>query len=109
MAGLRIALYTNNTPTTTTAATPGGSGTKSNINNTSFQMALKHIYSEIWVECVVRSPLYRPEDIQVDPIVEGKENSSNIDSSSSSLRFSISSTNFEAKLDAYLASMSWFR
>jgi hypothetical protein len=60
-------------------------------------MALKHIYSEIWVECVVRSPLYRP-DIQVDPIVEGKENS-NIDSSS--LRFSISSTNFEAKLVAF--------
>ena len=104
MAGLRIALYTNNTPTNT-AATPGSS-TKNIVNNTSFQMALKHIYSEIWVECVVRSPLYRPEDIQVDPIVEGKENS-NIDSSS--LRFSISSTNFEAKLDAYLASMSWFR
>jgi len=103
MAGLRIALYTNNTPTNT-AATPGSS-TKNIVNDTSFQMALKHIYSEIWVECVVRSPLYRPEDIQVDPIVEGKENS-NIDSSS--LRFSISSTNFEAKLDAYLASMSWF-
>jgi len=67
---------------------------------TSFQTALKYIYSEIWVECVVRSPLYRPEDIQVDPL-EGRDNNAG--------RFDIKSTNFEVKLDAYLSSMPWFR
>ncbi len=78
------------------ARAPGADTTK-----TSFQTALKYIYSEIWVECVVRSPLYRPEEIQVDPALEGKENPTG--------RFDIKSTNFESKLDAYLASMPWFR
>ena len=97
ISGLRIALYTNNNPIMNTigARAPGADTTK-----TSFQTALKYIYSEIWVECVVRSPLYRPEDIQVDP-VEGRENRSG--------RFDIKSTNFESKLDTYLASMPWFR
>lgn len=97
ISGLRIALYTNNNPIMNTigARAPGADTTK-----TSFQTALKYIYSEIWVECVVRSPLYRPEDIQVDP-VEGGENRSG--------RFDIKSTNFESKLDTYLASMPWFR
>ena len=72
-------------------------------SKTSFQTALKHIYSELWVECVVRSPLYRPEDIQVDPIpLDGRDaNTGN--------KFDIKSTNFEEKLDAYLQSMPWFR
>jgi len=97
ISGLRIAMYTNNNPIMNTigARAPGADNTK-----TSFQTALKYIYSDIWVECVVRSPLYRPEDIQVDP-VEGKENKSG--------RFDIKSTNFESKLDEYLASMPWFR
>jgi hypothetical protein len=99
ISGLRIALYTNNNPvmaTTPGARTAGGE----NNSKTTFQTALNHIYSEIWVECVVRSPLYRPEDIQVDPL-EGKENNAG--------RFDIKSTNFELKLDAYLSSMPWFR
>jgi hypothetical protein len=87
ISGLRIALYTNNNPVMT-------------ATSKTIQTALKHIYSEIWVECVVRSPLYRPEDIQVDP-VEGRENNAG--------RFDIKSTNFELKLDAYLSSMPWFR
>ena len=91
ISGLRIALYTNNNPTMIT----GGR----NLDNSkaSFQTALKHIYSELWVDCVVRSPLYRPGDIQVegDGIDVG--------------RFDIKSTNFEKRLDAYLASMPWFR
>jgi len=97
VSGLRIALYTNNNPIMNTigARGPGGDSSK-----TSFQTALKHIYSEIWVECVVRSPLYRPEDIQVEPL-EGRDNNAG--------RFDIKSTNFEGKLDAYLASMPWFR
>ena len=65
VSGLRIALYTNKNPVMNTigARAPGADNTKA-----SFQMALKHIYSELWVDCVVRSPLYRPEDIQVEPL-----------------------------------------
>lgn len=97
ISGLRMALFTNNNPIMNTIGARGGGVDSS---KTSFQTALKHIYSEIWVECVVRSPLYRPDDIQVDPL-EGKDNNAG--------RFDIKSTNFEAKLDAYLASMPWFR
>ena len=75
--------------------TIGARGAGGDRSKTSFQTALKYIYSELWVECVVRSPLYQPEKIQGDPF-EGKENM-------------INSTNFEAKLDAYLKSMPWFK
>lgn len=97
ISGLRIALFTNNNPVMNTIGSRGAGGDNS---KTSFQTALKHIYSELWVECVVRSPLYRPEDIQVDPI-EGRDSNAG--------RFDIKSTNFEAKLDAYLTAMPWFR
>ncbi|KAL3815442.1 hypothetical protein ACHAXA_009187, partial [Cyclostephanos tholiformis] len=99
ISGLRIALYTNNNPVMNTL--PGGArAAGGEINSkTSFQTALKHIYSEIWVECVVRSPLYRPEDIQVDP-PEGRVKFPG--------RFDIKCTNFELKLDEYLKSMPWF-
>lgn len=80
--------------------TIGARGSGVDRSKTSFQTALKHIYSEIWVECVVRSPLYRPEDIQGDPL-EGRDNNAG--------RFDIKSTNFEAKLDSYLKSMPWFK
>ena len=93
ISGLRIAMYTNNNPIINTISSRGG-----DILKTSFQTALKHIYSEIWVECVVRSPLYRPGDIQVE---QGDANDVG--------RFDIRSTNFEKKLDAYLSSMPWFR
>ena len=92
ISGLRIALYTNNNPIMNTIGARGAGGDRS---KTSFQTALKYIYSELWVECVVRSPLYQPDKIQGDPF-EGKENM-------------INSTNFEAKLDAYLKSMPWFK
>mmetsp|Transcript_3263 Transcript_3263/g.7162 ORF Transcript_3263/g.7162 Transcript_3263/m.7162 type:complete len:173 (-) Transcript_3263:1756-2274(-) len=91
ISGLRIALYTNNNPNM------GSTARNLDTSKTSFQNALKHIYSELWVDCVVRSPLYRPGDIQVD----GHGNDVG--------RFDIRSTNFEKKLDAYLASMPWFR
>jgi hypothetical protein len=67
---MRFALYTNNI----TEASP------------SIRAALQHIYTELWVELVVRSPLYR-SDCEMD----------------------IKSTNFEQKLDAYLSFMPWFR
>jgi hypothetical protein len=47
--------------------------------------ALRHIYEQIWVTFVVRSPMYQP----LDP--------------------DIRSTNFEASLDSYLRGMPWFR
>ncbi len=97
ISGLRIALYTNNNPVKNTL--PRAAGGEINAK-TSFQTALKHIYSEIWVECVVRSPLYRPQDIQVDPS-EGRDKIAG--------RFDIKCTNFELKLDEYLTSMPWFR
>ena len=77
-------------------------GSRAGVENarTSLQSALKHIYSEIWVECVVRSPLYRPGDIRL-----GEEN----DDGDKVGRFDIKSTNFEQKLDAFLQSMPWFR
>lgn len=79
-------------------------GSRAGVENsrTSFQAALKHIYSEIWVECVVRSPLYRPGDIKVN---EGD----GVDVDGGEGRFDIKSTNFEQKLDAFLQSMPWFR
>jgi len=78
-------------------------GSRAGVENarTSFQAALKHIYSEIWVECVVRSPLYQPGDICVN---EGE-----MEKGDNTGRFDIRSTNFEPKLDAFLQSMPWFR
>jgi hypothetical protein len=70
ISGMRIALYTDN----------------NNIDaSPSIRTALKYIYTELWVELVLRSPLYVPNNID------------------------IRSTNFEQKLDAYLGSMPWFR
>ena len=101
LSGIRIALYTNNKPIMTML---GGRSKGEHPKDTSFQTALKYIYSEIWVECVVRSPLYRPGDIQVDPQPAGESTSSADESG----RFDIKSTNFESRLDAYLTSMPWF-
>jgi Sybindin-like family len=72
-SGLRFALYT----TKMTAA-----------QNALIRQALKHIYTELWIECVVRSPLY-------------------VSSSQGDMK--IACTNFESKLDTYLASMPWFK
>lgn len=96
ISGLRLALYANNDPVMTTTLGARGGG---DAAPTSFQAALRHIYSDIWVECVVRSPLYRPEDMRVGP--EGGDGRAG--------RFDIKSTNFEARLNAYLTSMPWFR
>ena len=75
-SGLRFALYTSN------------SGDIHYQTNASIRAALKHIYTNLWVDCVIRSPLYV---------------------SSSQGEMDISSTNFEPKLDTYLASMPWFK
>jgi hypothetical protein len=71
ISGMRIALYADNSSNDDTSP--------------SIRTALKYIYTELWVELVVRSPLYTPGEMD------------------------IRSTNFEQKLDAYLGSMPWFR
>jgi succinyl-CoA synthetase beta subunit len=73
ISGIRFALYTSNT---------------SDLSQEAVRSALNRIYTNIWVDCVVRSPLYMSS-------MEGT--------------MDISSTNFEPTLDAYLQSMTWFR
>jgi trafficking protein particle complex subunit 1 len=70
-SGLRVAVYMNNSSGPSEGA--------------SIRTALEHIYKELWVQCVIRSPLYRPTEPN------------------------IGATNFEQKLDDYLVSQAWFR
>jgi hypothetical protein len=71
-SGLRFAMYTDNT----------------NLNqqtNQSIRDALAHVYNELWIECVTRSPLFDPSKPNVE------------------------STNFEQQVDSYLSSQAWFK
>ena len=80
MGGLRLALYTSNdVPTSQT------SERREYMDNIFARDVLRNIYSNIWVECVVRSPMYSPGEIDVK------------------------STTFERELDSYLSSLPWFR
>mmetsp|Transcript_54930 Transcript_54930/g.81749 ORF Transcript_54930/g.81749 Transcript_54930/m.81749 type:complete len:86 (+) Transcript_54930:138-395(+) len=78
--------------------------TKKYPGATSVRDALRHIYTEIWMECVVRSPLYRPGELQAAG-EGGNENGGD----SLMGRFEVGSTNFESRLDVYLRAMPWFR
>ncbi|GKY97530.1 hypothetical protein MPSEU_000711200 [Mayamaea pseudoterrestris] len=51
----------------------------------SIRAALDYIYNDLYISYVTRSPLYRPKTPNVEE------------------------TNFEAKLDAYLAQQTWYR
>ena len=68
-SGLRFALYV----------------THESSNSKSIRTALQHIYNELWIQCVIRSPLYNPAQPNVEE------------------------TNFEQMLDAFLSSQTWFR
>ena len=70
-SGLRVAVYM------TSSSSP--------VEGASIRQALEHVYTELWVQCVIRSPLYRPTEPN------------------------IAATNFEQKLDDYLVSQPWFR
>jgi trafficking protein particle complex subunit 1 len=97
VSGLRFVLYTTaDTSMLSMAALNSPAGTplptvenSSNMTNPAvtekIRGALQHIYQNIWVTFVVRSPMYKP------------------------LHPNIASTNFEAVLDSYLKGMSWFR
>lgn len=67
-SGLRFALYVTN-----------------DDGLSAIRAALQHVYQELWIQCVTRSPLYTP----TEPNVEA--------------------TNFEPKLDEYLKSQTWFK
>jgi trafficking protein particle complex subunit 1 len=58
-SGLRFALYVTN------PKNAGESSSMMDANATaqtgaSIRTALAHIYNELWIQCVIRSPLYRP-------------------------------------------------
>lgn len=109
LSGLRFALYTSNdvptcklsertvrgavdTMLTSSSATAAAAATSSALESkTSFgRDALVHIYSNIWVECVVRSPMY-------------------VGNSGDAMVECIKSTSFEKELDSYLSSLYWFQ
>lgn len=68
-SGMRLALYT----------TPN-----EKVADNSIQACLEYIFNELWINCVIRSPLY-------DPVQQ-----------------KVADTNFEEKLDEYLGLQSWF-
>lgn len=71
-SGLRFALYMTNS--------------ESNADySKSVRAALKHIYNDLWLNSVTRSPLYQPTAPNV------------------------AATSFEQNLDSYLGSQSWFK
>ena len=92
LSGLRFAMFTNNDAQVALSS--------KGVASPSIRDALRHIYTEIWVETVVRSPLYRP-----GKMVSADEGGSDITMG----KFDIRSTNFEKKLDVFLQSMPWFR
>ena len=93
MSGMRLVLYTDNFTNV--------GNEKSTSNET--RESLRYIYSNIWVEFVVRSPLYRPGDLLA---VGEKATKSTTDNGSN--MFDIRSTEFEKRLDAYLTQKQWF-
>lgn len=85
ISGLRFALYTSNdVPSSNNSTRPSNP----EFADIPARDALKHIYSKIWVEYVVRSPLYNSQEIK-SKVVQ--------------------STNFESKLDEYVRSLPWSR
>mmetsp|Transcript_18904 Transcript_18904/g.26011 ORF Transcript_18904/g.26011 Transcript_18904/m.26011 type:complete len:179 (-) Transcript_18904:174-710(-) len=92
LSGLRFAMYTNNELSKKYPGAP------------SVRDALRHIYTEIWMDTVVRSPLYRPGELQA-----AGEGGGEVAGESMMGRFEVGSTNFEGRLDVYLRAMPWFR
>jgi len=69
-SGLKFALYTTSMPQSSDKAV---------------REALNYVYNQLWMQCVIRSPLYNP----IDP--------------------NVSATNFEKTLDGYFSSQPWFK
>ena len=90
MSGMRLVMYTDNFKST-----------DKRDSSLHARESLRYIYSNIWVEYVVRSPLYRPGDISA---VGGKSKMTE----SWKKPFDIKSTEFEKKLDDYLSNKSFY-
>ena len=81
-----------NAATAADSSSSGNNSSASGLSGTNpaitgdIRSSLQHIYENIWVTSVIRSPMYRPNSSE-----------------------SIKSTNFEADLDTYFKRMSWFR
>ena len=85
-SGLRFALYCTNS---NSSGGPGdGANTTTSTTSTNYNKAIRtalaHMYNELWIQCVTRSPLYRPTEPNVQD------------------------TNFEQSLDAFLKAQPWF-
>ena len=101
LSGLRFAMYTTNDVGGADASSSSRRSSAAAESNVSVRDALRHIYTELWVESVIKSPLYRPGEMST----VGQRSSG----SGGGDAFDIRSTNFEKKLDAFLQSMPWFR
>ena len=110
ISGLRFALYTSNDVphlNSNKSSNMSGSsnhGSKHGSSSTgsdgvAIRDALRYIYTELWMESVVRSPLYRPGKI----LSVGEKQGEGVNE-----KFDIRCTNFEKRLDTYLTSMPWF-
>ena len=102
LSGLRFAMYTSNDVGGADASSSSRRSSAAAESNVSVRNALQHIYTELWVESVIKSPLYRPGEMST----VGQSSSG---SAGGGDAFDIRSTNFEKKLDAFLQSMPWFR
>jgi trafficking protein particle complex subunit 1 len=56
-SGLRFALFVTNTRNTSESNMDANAIVQTGV---SIRTALAHIYNELWIQCVIRSPLYRP-------------------------------------------------
>ena len=101
LSGLRFAMYTTNDVGGADASSSSRRSSAAAESNVSVRDALQHIYTELWVESVIKSPLYRPGEMST--VGQSSSGSGGGDA------FDVRSTNFEKKLDAFLQSMPWFR
>lgn len=91
--GLRLALFITPSKSTTSGTTGASSQQQQQQSSLiqqqqrakSIRMALKHIYHELWIQCVTRSPLYTP----TEPNIED--------------------TNFGQRLEAFLKAQAWYK
>jgi len=100
VSGLRFALYTSTNVPNSRTSLSHTSTSGSNRILVCADDALIYIYTNLWLEYVVRSPMYKPGRVLAvgeQQVPEGDK------------KFDITTTNFERKLDDYITSLSWFR
>jgi len=111
ISGLRFALYTSNNVPKTSKRQQQQQQQQRSLSTSdviSAREVLQHIYAELWVDCVVRSPMYKPQGRVLTTTAH--------DNSMKNSGFvvgegigSAQTATFEKKLDKYLSSLPWFR